>query len=127
MSPSIEKLGSLNRMQRELSSPRTGWQMSLHLDRKPKPMLLDEARLEELMVRAVRRVLDERQMVIDADSLSKEQAAKLLGVCTRTITTYMKREGMPHTFRLGRLEFRRDEILTWWRERGNPVPALRSV
>ena len=39
----------------------------------------------------------------------------------------MKREGMPHTFRLGRLEFRRDEILTWWRERGNPVPALRSV
>ena len=50
-------------------------------------MLLDEARLEELMVRAVRRVLDERQMVIDADSLSKEQAAKLLGVCTRTITT----------------------------------------
>ena len=90
-------------------------------------MLLDEAQLEEIMVRAVRRVLDERQMVIEADSLSKDQVAKLLGVCTRSITTYMKRDSMPHTFRLGRLEFQREEVLTWWRERGRPVPALRIL
>jgi hypothetical protein len=90
-------------------------------------MLLDEAQLEEIMVRAVRRVLDERQMVIEVDTLSREQVAKLLGVCTRSITTYMKREGMPHTHRLGRLEFRREDVLTWWRERGRSVPALRIL
>jgi len=88
-------------------------------------MLIDEEKLELLMCRAVRKVLDERQMVVSADALSKDQVAKLLNVSTRTITTYMKREGMPHTYRFGRLEFQRDEVLAWWREHGRPVPELK--
>jgi len=90
-------------------------------------MLIDEAKLEDLMCRALRKVLDERQMVVSADALSKDQVAKLLGLSTRTITTYINREGMPHTYRLGRLEFQRDEVLAWWRGRGRPVPELKAV
>jgi|GEM_PF-4880530 len=90
-------------------------------------MLFDEAKLEELIVRAVRRVLDERRMIVEVDKLSKGQVAELLGVTTRTVTTYMKRNDMPHTWRHHRPEFDRELVLEWWREQmGKPVPILRA-
>ena len=90
-------------------------------------MLLDEQKLCDLIKRCIREVLDERQMVVDADIMTKDEIAKLLGVCTRSITTYMKREGMPHTYRNGHPVFKRAEVLPWWRERGKPVPTLMAI
>lgn len=90
-------------------------------------MLFDEARLEELVMRCVRKVLDERHMIVEVDKLSKGQVAALLGVSTRTVTTYMQQKKMPHTWRGNRPEFDRELVLEWWREiMGHPVPILRA-
>ena len=42
-------------------------------------MLIDEAKLEDLMCRALRKVLDERQMVVSADALSKDKGPSSSG------------------------------------------------
>ncbi len=89
-------------------------------------MLFDEQQLEELVIRAVRRALDERLATLEHDLLTKEQVAQLLSVTTRTVTTYMQREGLPHTKRGGRAEFKRSEVINWWRDFGK-LPRLKVV
>lgn len=89
--------------------------------------MIDEQRLRTLIKDCIREVLDERQMIVDADVLTKDQVARVLGVTIRSVTTYMRREGMPHEIRGGRPVFRREKVLGWWRDRGRPVPALRAI
>jgi hypothetical protein len=91
-------------------------------------VILDEAKLEELIERAVDRVLDRRMTAVEAGLLTKEQVAVMLGVTPRTITTYQQREGMPYRKRPGgHCEYNRAEVLTWWRDRGKVVPPLKAV
>lgn len=89
--------------------------------------MIDEAKLKDLIKAAVREVLDEMHLAVETDELNKDQVAKMLGVCTRSITTWMKRESFPYETRGGRPVFKRNSALAWWRERGRPAPQLKAV
>ncbi len=50
----------------------------------------------------------------ESDILDREQAAKLIGVTTRTIPRLVKRDGLPTLRRVGKLwRFRRSEVMAW--------------
>jgi excisionase family DNA binding protein len=48
------------------------------------------------------------------DILDREQAAKLIGVTTRTIPRLVERDGLPTLRRVGKLwRFRRTDVMAW--------------
>lgn len=78
-------------------------------------MIFDEAQLEAFIRGVVNRVLAERSGAsVLEENLGKDEVAEMLGVTGRTITTWMKRQGIPHEHRGGRPRFKRTEVLTWW-------------
>ena len=90
--------------------------------------MIDEEKLLDLVKRAVREVLNERGYAVRDELLEKDDVAKLFGVTTRTITTWMTREAMPHEkSHGGRVLFQREAVLRWARERGIFARPLKAV
>lgn len=80
-------------------------------------VVLSPEQLEALVRKAVRAELGERASEA-SEVMTREQVAELLSVDVRTITTYVKKKGLPAT-KLGGNEwrFRRSDVLRWIEER----------
>ncbi len=85
--------------------------------------MIDESKLEELVLRCIRKVLDERAV---GELMTKAEVAELLGCTERTVTNYMARNGLPFERRHGRPAFRREDVAAWHIEHG-PLHRLRSA
>lgn len=89
--------------------------------------MIDQEQLKSLIKQAVREVLDERGYALHDELMDKDQVAKFLGVTTRTVTTWMAREGLPHQKgHGGRVTFQREDVLRWAREHAVPI-KLKAV
>lgn len=85
-------------------------------------VVLPLSELEALLRRCVREELAERGYAAEQEILSKEHAAGIFGVSTRTITTWMARDGLPHhKGHGGRLYFKREELAAWSSDHGQPM------
>ena len=81
------------------------------------PVSVDE--LAKLVRKAVREELSERGYAAQDELLSKAQLAKLFGVTVRTITTWMAREGLPHSKgHGGHIVFQRAQVVQWSKDNG---------
>jgi predicted transcriptional regulator len=85
--------------------------------------MIDETKLEEMVLRCIRRVLDERAI---GELMTKTEVAELLECSERTITNYMARKGLPYETRHGRPAFRREQVLAWHVDHG-PLHRLKSA
>lgn len=77
-------------------------------------VVVSRQELHDLIRDAVRDALDSQR---PAEWLSKAQVAELIGVTTRSVSTYVERDGLPSHRRGGTLRFRRDEVNAWMRGR----------
>lgn len=61
------------------------------------------------------------------DLLTKHEVAEMLGCCERTISNYMRQQGLTPAKRSGRVMFKRADFFRWAQEHGKSIAKPRGI